>query len=151
VSKSFRPMARDDLDTILRIEHLSFHQPWPRDAFEREFSNPVSRALVLEENGVLIGFVVTWLVADELHILDLAVEPDRRLAGLGRALVEETIRRGREEDAAYAILEVRPSNRTAMALYKGLGFKKIGRRVGYYQDNGEDALVMSLTLSEEAG
>jgi ribosomal-protein-alanine N-acetyltransferase len=90
------------------------------------------------------GYLIYWLVAGEMHILNLAVHPDCRRQGIARALLQEGLRRARAQDAEVAWLEVRPSNQAAQALYESFGFQKVGRRPRYYADNQEDAMLMAL-------
>jgi ribosomal-protein-alanine N-acetyltransferase len=140
-------MAREDIDQVLAIEQASFTMPWSRNLFLSEFRNPkVSLTLVarsLESGGRIIGYIVCWIVADELHILDLATEPSWRRKGIARMLVLAAIRQGNERGALRAFLEVRASNTAALLLYEGLGFTRSLVREGYYDMPVEDAVVMS--------
>jgi len=145
-------MTAEDLDRVTEIEAASFSTPWTRAMIVSELANTLSRVFVAEVDGRVEGFVIAWLVADEIHVLDLAVNPSLRRGGVGRELTRAALETGAREGAAYAVLEVRRSNAAARLLYRGMGFRIIGRRAGYYQDNGEDALVMMTTLAgEEAG
>ena len=94
-----------------------------------------------------LGLALVWRAADEVHLLDLAVEPESRRLGVGRGLLEAVIRDALASGAAVALLEVRASNGAALALYASLGFAQTGVRRAYYSDNGEDAVVMRLELS----
>jgi ribosomal-protein-alanine N-acetyltransferase len=97
-----------------------------------------------ESGGRIIGYIVCWVVADELHILDLATEPSWRRKGIARMLVLAAIRQGNAVGALRAYLEVRASNTAALLLYEGLGFTRSLVREGYYDMPVEDAVVMSL-------
>lgn len=145
----------EDLDQVLAIEQESFNQPWNRGLFEQEMRRSVvSTSLaayreVIEGDGVvrrriILGYIVFWVVADEVHILNLAVSPEHRRKGIGRRLVCEAIRRGQSLGAMRAFLEVRASNVSAQRLYSSLGFIGIGLRRAYYSMPPEDALVMLL-------
>ncbi len=141
-------MAREDIDQVLAIEQASFTMPWSRNLFLSEFRNPkVSLMLVArspESGSRIISYIVCWVVADELHILDLATEPSWRRKGIARMLVLAAIRQGNAVGALRAYLEVRASNTAALLLYEGLGFTRSLVREGYYDMPVEDAVVMSL-------
>jgi ribosomal-protein-alanine N-acetyltransferase len=141
-------MTREDIDQVLAIEQASFTMPWSRNLFLSEFRNPkVSLMLVArspEGAGRIIGYIVCWVVADELHILDLAMEPFWRRKGIARMLVLAAIRQGDAVGASRAFLEVRASNTAALVLYESLGFNRSLVREGYYDMPNEDAVVMSL-------
>ena len=141
-------MMKEDLDQVLAIEQTSFTMPWSRNLFLAEFRNgPVSLMLVARsslEPQAIIGYIVCWIVADELHILDLATEPARRRKGIARHLVLAAIKDGFERNIRRAFLEVRTSNQAALNLYEGLGFVRSIVRKGYYDLPVEDAVVMSL-------
>jgi len=144
-----RRMTSEDLDRVSEIEAASFSDPWTRAMLVSELSNELSRNFVAEEDGHILGFVIAWIVVDEAHILDLAVDPVHRGSGLGRELTRAVLETGSREGASYVVLEVRRSNKQAKRLYRDMGFQVVGRRPGYYQDNGEDALVMMADLAGE--
>lgn len=148
-------MTVDDLEGVLEIERVSFPSPWPRSQFERELKNPLSYAFTtkvihpLEGKGLrIIGYVIFWLVADEAHILNIAVHPGFRRRGIAKALLRFTLELLLKKGGKGVFLEVRRSNLAARRLYKGFGFKEIGVRKGYYTDNQEDAIVMGFELSK---
>lgn len=149
---SIRRAALADLDAIMAIEEASFTTPWPLDAMRDEIlKNEWSAVTVAELDGRIAGFAVCWTVADERHLQNLATEPSLRRAGVGDALVRRIVDDGRRGGAQFVILEVRASNEAAKALYARFGFQEIGLRKGYYQDSGEDAIVMVLALREGEG
>jgi ribosomal-protein-alanine N-acetyltransferase len=141
-------MRKEDLDQVLVIEQISFTMPWSRNLFLSEFRNaPVSLMLVARstsEPEAIIGYIVCWIVADELHILNLATEPARRRKGTARLLVLAALKYGFERNVRRAFLEVRASNEAALNLYEGFGFVRSMVRRGYYDLPVEDAVVMSL-------
>jgi ribosomal-protein-alanine N-acetyltransferase len=96
-----------------------------------------------------VGWALTWRAADELHLLDLAVAPEARRAGVGRCLLTHVVDAAREDGAAVALLEVRASNAPAIGLYRSVGFSETSVRRAYYSDNGEDAVVMRRRLLRE--
>jgi len=94
------------------------------------------------------GYVIYWILADEMHLLNLAVHPDQRRRGIARSLLTGALDKARTQGAAVVWLEVRPSNAAALSLYHSFGFKEIGIRPGYYTDNGEDALIYAFSWEE---
>lgn len=147
-----RPMRGEDLDAVMAIENGAFSHPWSRDLLKRELEHDWSTILVAVEPGLpdgrdtIVGFLIYWLVHDEVHVLNVAVAPDLRRRGIGRALLEEALARGKASGAALATLEVRRSNTAALGLYTALGFRAVGVRPNYYVDEREDAIVMVLDL-----
>ncbi|KAB2951845.1 ribosomal-protein-alanine N-acetyltransferase [Heliorestis acidaminivorans] len=151
----FRPMSLDDLEQVLTIEEASFPAPWSRHAFQDELTE--SRlahywvAVHEAETGKeeVIGYAGLWLIFDEVHVTTIAITQSWRQQGLAEAMLRyvflEAILLGGER----ITLEVRPSNQKALALYSKLGFRSVGRRKGYYSDNGEDAIIMWRNLKEE--
>lgn len=148
-------MKTADMEQVLAIEQVSFASPWTRRLFENELLRPeVSTLLVAyteaEASGtarylrLILGYIVFWVVADEMHILNLSVHPLYRRRGIARRLVIEAVRRASAMGAEKAYLEVRASNAPATALYSSLGFVSIGIRRSYYDNPREDAVVMTL-------
>lgn len=137
-----RRMTMVDVDGVAAVEAATFPTPWSRDAFASEMKNVAARYLVAEKDGVIIGYAGAWIIIDESHITNIAVLSDYRGKGIGRRLTEGLMQYLSNLGAAYATLEVRKSNEVAQNLYKSLGFLKLGVRKRYYEDNGEDALIM---------
>lgn len=138
-----RRMNLGDLDQVLAIEEHSFPTPWTRQAFTSELcENERALYLVAVERGEVVGYVGMWLILDEAHITTLAVHPDRRRAGIGRRLLKEAVQWAKERGSRRMTLEVRVSNLGAQRLYQEEGFRRVGIRPGYYQDNDEDAVIM---------
>jgi len=147
-SLSIEPMALADLDSVLRIERVSFPTPWSRRAFLYELKeNRTARCWVARIAGELVGYLCLWEVGSELHITNLAVHPEWRRRGIARTLLSTILEDARRRRLSSAFLEVRPTNLEARGLYEGFGFHVIGRRKGYYFDTGEDALIMEADLS----
>lgn len=142
-----------DIPAVSAIDVRSFPEPWPDGAYERELSRHdavwlavrAAPEIVARADAALgiVGYAGIWFQVDEAHICTLAVDPAHRGQGLGArllaALLDEAIHRGSD----VATLEVRESNETARRLYQSFGFLEVGRRRGYYQDNGEDALILT--------
>ncbi len=123
-----------------RVEAAGMAEGWSREQLAEELSRPGSRVWVAEDGGRILGHAIAWVVADELHILDVCVLPGSRRQGLGRALVQRLL-----AEEHPALLEVRANNLPAVALYEGMGFVRVGLRKRYY-DDGEDALLMTREL-----
>ena len=144
-----RDASSADLPQIVEIERLCFDNPWSRDSFQRELMLPFSRTTVaVTPNGAteaILGYLCRWLVADECHILNVAVRPPVRRAGIGVRLMEYAIGEARHEKARFVTLEVRRSNLAARSLYRKLSFEERRLRKNYY-GSGDDAIVMELRL-----
>lgn len=140
---SARPMTKDDIDAVLEIENLSFSIPWSKEAFLMEIKdNKCARYVVAEADGKVAGYGGFWIVIDEGHITNIAVHPDYRSMGIGLKIVEALIDIAKKNAITAMTLEVRESNTIAQHLYARFGFRPLGRRKGYYQDNSEDAIIM---------
>ncbi len=153
-SLRFRRMRPADVTRVVEIEKDGFRHPWSRELLERELSHAWSTVLlaVEEREGgerpgeAILGFIVFWLVHDEVHVLNIATAREERRHGIGRALMNEAAEAGRQRGATLATLEVRRSNEAAIALYRALGYRQVGVRPNYYAEEGEDAIVMVLDL-----
>lgn len=138
-----RRMRKEDLDAVTAIEEATFAIPWSRESFRQELErNVAARYLVAEVGGKVIGYAGAWIILDESHITNIAVEEAYRGQGIGRQLTEALIQYLSNLGASYATLEVRVSNIRAQNLYKSLGFVSVGKRKRYYEDNQEDAFLM---------
>lgn len=142
-----RPCVVADLPLVMAIDRASFVSPWRESSFLRELRNPQSRLMVAEHDGLVIGYLCAWLVADELQILNVATHPDHRRRGIARRLLVTTLAEARHCGARSAHLEVRRNNLPALSLYYALGFSQIGVRPHYYP-NGEDALLLVCELED---
>ncbi len=139
-----RITSADELDGVVEVEQRSFSSPWTRSMFAWELQNSaVSRLYVVRTAEFPVaGFCSFWLVYDELHINNLAIRPECRRRGLGRALLDRVLEIGVAQGARRATLEVRRSNRAALALYEQAGFRQAGLRRNYYTGPVEDALIL---------
>lgn len=140
-----RRMSPDDLDSIMEIEPIAFGtHHWSRQSFLNELANPSGHyfSAIDEERGALCGYSGFWLIGEEAHITTLAVHPDMRRNHLGELLLINDIEQAWAVKASFLTLEVRVSNHVAQSLYFKYGFKNLGTRRKYYQDNDEDALVL---------
>jgi ribosomal-protein-alanine N-acetyltransferase len=147
IDVTLRPFVAADLPAVLEIEHLSFPSPWKPEVFLGELQNPYARLVVAEQERRVAGYCCRWLIADEVHILDIAVHPAYRRCGIGKVLLQEILNEARGCGACSASLEVRVSNLPALALYHSLRFSPVATRRRYYE-NGEDALLMVCSLSD---
>jgi ribosomal-protein-alanine N-acetyltransferase len=160
------PMCLDDVPQVMAIERESFPLPWPERAYHYEITqNKTSHYVVLrraterqpenwwqpwkrlrarDNHSSILGYGGYWLIAGEAHISTLAVMPDQRRRSLGELLLWSILKRATAMAAFEATLEVRISNTAAQNLYRKYGFEQVGRRKRYYQDNGEDAWIMTV-------
>jgi [ribosomal protein S18]-alanine N-acetyltransferase len=163
-----RRMRADDLDQAVLLDCMSFSLPWPPSAYLHELNNPDGRVWVAEQvlaaplayrspfpvpvadfvrpagERAVVGVEVVWLIVDEAHIATLAVHPELRRLGIGQKLLCTALAETARDGAVSALLEVRAGNAAAQDLYRKFGFEVVGRRPRYYQDNHEDALLMTL-------
>jgi [ribosomal protein S18]-alanine N-acetyltransferase len=145
MSYNIRKMILDDLEQVIAIDQVSFSLPWPARSFQFELTdNPASRCWVADQNGRIIGMLVAWLIVDEIHIATIATHPDFRRQGIGGKLLLHTLKSAKEEGAVTSLLEVRENNDIALEMYRRFGYLESGRREGYYKDNNETAILMSL-------
>lgn len=114
--------------------------------FAAELQRSYAWLQVARLDGVIVGFLLAWRAADELHLTDLGVTAAARRRGVARALVSQLGREGKLGGSRLILLEVRESNAPARALYRALSFQELDRRAKYYADNDEDAVVMQLGL-----
>ncbi|MDB4953737.1 MAG: rimI [Myxococcales bacterium] len=135
-----------DLDVLDEIEQHSFKGAWPRATWRDELDRGWAYVELARLAGHARAYCDYWVVAGEVHILAIATHPDFRGRGIGKRLLEHALARGRSERCTLATLEVRRSNVPAIALYERAGFRTVHVRKGYYQGDGEDALVMLLDL-----
>ena len=142
-------MMPADLDEVGEIERVSFPTPWSKELFKRELSLPQARSFVaVGPLDRIVGYLCFWIVADEVHILNLAVHPEYRRKGIATLLLAYGMDCSRKEGAREITLEVRRSNYKAIGLYRNFRFLPQGIRRGYYSDTGEDAVIMSRKLGE---
>jgi ribosomal-protein-alanine N-acetyltransferase len=150
-------MREADIATVQEIEREIFATPWPRNAYFRELASRSSaHYVVLRQEGVarpagyqgseldptIVGYGGMWRMYDEAHVTTIGVRRELHHQGLGRILFAGLIQAAYDMGAKWVTLEVRTSNENAMRMYEAFSFKVIGRRKGYYTDNGEDAIVM---------
>jgi ribosomal-protein-alanine N-acetyltransferase len=139
-------MQPSDLEEVLAIEKASFAGPWSRDMFLEEMDNRNARLMAFRLEGRIIGYICFWMVMDEAHLMNIAVHPEQRGRGYGRAIMTYLEAVCVQEGINRLLLEVGRRNAPARSLYKKLGFGSIGFRKQYYASIKDDALVMEKWL-----
>jgi ribosomal-protein-alanine N-acetyltransferase len=136
-----RRLTYSDLPQVIAIERRAFPTAWSLAMFVLELSKPSGVCLAALRHGRIVGYLICSRYDTVWHVMNVAVDPDVRRQGVATSLLDELLRRIDDPQARYT-LEVRPSNAGAIELYERYGFRSAGRRRRYYQDNGEDALIM---------
>jgi ribosomal-protein-alanine N-acetyltransferase len=161
-------MRAEDLNQAVLLDCMSFSLPWPPSAYLHELNNTGGKVWVAEQvleapleyhspfpvpvadfvqpagAQAVVGVIVVWLIVDEAHIATLAVHPELRRQGIAKKLLCVALNDAAKDGMLSALLEVRAGNEAAQDLYRKFGFDVVGRRTRYYQDNYEDALLMTL-------
>jgi len=145
---SIEKMDLSHLDRVLAIEKKCFGDPWSRQMFEREIFSPIARYIVaVDKEGNIYGYAGIITIFDTAEITNIAVDPNFRGYGIGRALMKNLLENiTKEVDKAY--LEVRSSNTPAINLYEKFGFVRVGVRRNYYDNPPEDAILMTKIIKE---
>jgi [ribosomal protein S18]-alanine N-acetyltransferase len=133
----------------MAIERTSFRFPWSSGFFLQELQVACARSILAEIDGQIVGYVLFWLLPGAIDIHNIAVRIDYRRRGIARLLLGKVLAEARNQSSLRVMLEVRRSNLAAQKLYQSLGFLTTGVRKGYYSDDGEDALAMSLELASQ--
>lgn len=133
----------EDIDPIAALEEACFASPWSRESLYRDLTeNAMATYIVAELAGEIVGYMGVWAVMEEGYINNVAVSPDYRRRHVGSALIEAMLAITEQAGIERHTLEVRVSNEAAKGLYEKFGFREAGVRKGYYEDNGEDAVIM---------
>lgn len=145
----FEPMGLRDIDEVLAIEYRVCPFPWGRGNFTDSLASGY-HCWVARLNGELIGYFVVMNAVDEAHLLTISVDTNKQKQGYGARLLQQVMQVARANGARILLLEVRPSNSSALSLYRHFGFQQIGVRKAYYPAVGgrEDALVLTRALDE---
>lgn len=138
------PMAAEDIPAVLEIESKSNPAPWSENSFRSELTNSQAHYLVAKVGDRIVGFCGCWDVIDEVHVTNIAVDPEFRRHGIGRSLMENMLADAKSRGMRCSTLEVRSGNLGAIALYEQLGYSRCAIRKAYYPNNREDAVVMWL-------
>ena len=145
MSISIRRMTSSDIPEAEAIEAEAFPLEPTRTPFQRELDNRLSGLLVAcDRAGSVLAFSSLWFIVDEAHLLTIAVAAANRRLGFGWQLMVASLEAAIDRETTMMTLEVRASNTAAQQLYRKLGFRKVGIRKGYYTDNHEDALIMTV-------
>ena len=141
---TIKPMTQADIDNVIAIEAASYGEHhWSEESFFNELSNELARYYcAFNDNGNLMGYAGTWQILEVAHLTNIAVSPDFRRRKVAESMLAVVIDECRKNGIKYITLEVRVSNTPAINLYEKYGFKSLGTRKGYYQNNNEDALIM---------
>lgn len=145
---TYNLMTNKDVNGVFNISNACFSMPWSIESIEVEINNPLAKYIVArdEDSNLVVGFVGIWIVVGEGNITNIAVHPDYRKQGIGAKLLESLINLCTHLDCSLINLEVRASNYPAQNLYEKYGFVVDGLRKGYYEDNKEDAILMTKYL-----
>jgi ribosomal-protein-alanine N-acetyltransferase len=145
----FSPMGLADLDEVLRIEYAIYPFPWTRGNFLDSLYSRYDTWILRNPEGELVGYFLLMMAVDESHLLNITVGTPWQGRGIGIALLDKAVAMARSKNMKSILLEVRPSNTRALAIYERYGFNRIGLRRNYYpahHNNREDAIVMRLAL-----
>jgi len=144
----FRPMTMADIDDVMVIERTSYRFPWSTGFFLQELQVACARSILVELHGRIVGYVLYWVLPGALDIHNIAVHVDFRRRGIARLLLGHVLSQAKAQSVTRVMLEVRKSNLAAQKLYETFGFSTTGVRRGYYSDDGEDALAMTLEIND---
>jgi len=144
-----RRLVFADLPNVIAIERRAFPTPWSLAMFVLELSKPEGICLAAQRDGQLVGYIICSRFDQVWHIMNVSVDPDLQRRGIATVMIDEILRRVGED--GQITLEVRPTNGAAIALYERFGFLAAGTRPRYYQDNGEDAVIMWRTQATLRG
>ncbi len=145
-------MDKEAVTYVAEIEKSCFSKPWSISAIEAELENPNAHFYILaveEENNVnnkIVGYGGMHIILDEAYIANIAVLPEFRKNGFGKAITTQLINNALTHNCEFISLEVRPSNTNAVKMYSILGFKEIGKRKNFYSSPTEDGLIMTKYL-----
>ena len=142
-------MTTADMDEIMVIERSSYRFPWSQGFFLQELQVACARSILAEVDGKIIGYVLFWLLPGTIDVHNVATHLNFRRRGVARLLLSRVLGHAREQLINRVTLEVRKSNLPAQKLYESMGFIVAGVRKGYYSDDGEDALAMTLELPRQ--
>ena len=146
MDETIREMSLDDLVDVMEIEKLSFVSPWTKRLFEESLISPISSSFIMKKGLEALGYIILYSVADEAHILNIAVHPHYRERGCASSMINHVLGYFNYKGVHQFFLEVREGNMGAIRLYQRFGFEKIGKRKKYYAETNEDALVMCLSM-----
>ena len=142
-----REMESDDIPVVASLEKELFTSPWSEKTFYRLLEQKdIALNFIGAVDGEIVAYSIAWTIAPELHLANIAVIESFRRKGIAKIIMKLLLEIGKSRDCHFMYLEVRRSNTTAIAMYERFGFLSVGVRKQYYEDNGEDAILMSLTF-----
>lgn len=136
------PLTEDYIDKVCKLEKASFSEPWSEMTFIKELEKPETHYFIASKEEQVVGYAGMWVVLDEAHIMNIAVDKTQRREGIGKKLVETLLEKARELKLIGLTLEVRAGNVAAISLYESLGFVSVASREDYYRYPREDAIIM---------
>jgi ribosomal-protein-alanine N-acetyltransferase len=136
-------MTSAHIEEIAKLEKECFSTPWSEDGLKSELDNNFARFFVAFCGGKIAGYIGSHNILGEVYITNVAVFPEFRRNGVGKALVEFLVGEMKAENAEFVTLEVRKSNLNAISLYEKCGFEKVGERKDFYEKPREDAILMT--------
>lgn len=139
---TYRRMRAEDIQRISELEAVCFRTPWSFNSLFGELANDVAHYIVALDGDLIVGYAGVWIMLDEAHMTNIAVDPDYRCRGIGRTMIVRLMGLALKLGAERMTLEVREFNHNAQRLYASLGFAYAGTRKHYYTDTGENALIL---------
>lgn len=143
-----QPLEREHLSSLAELEKICFSQPWSYQSLEEELSNDTACFFTALDGEKVIGYIGLFIVCESCFVSNIAVYPEYRRKGVATALIERACDCAQAHGTEFISLEVRRSNEQALALYRQLGFRKMGVRKNYYRNPPEDALIMTKLFDE---
>lgn len=142
-----KKMTASHIEEIAKLEKECFSSPWSEDGLKSELDNNFARFFVAFSGETIAGYIGSHNVLGEVYITNVAVFPEFRRNGMGKALVEFLVNEMEAENAEFVTLEVRKSNQNAISLYEKCGFQKVGERRNFYEKPIEDAILMTYFIN----
>ncbi len=139
-------MKKEHISQIAALEKECFKDPWSENMLLSELESEIAHYFVAQNEGSVLGYIGMYVTADIANITNVAVKKENRRCGIAGSLLKVLINEAKKQKLCFVTLEVRVGNSPAIALYTQMGFKEEGRRKGYYRDNNEDALIMTLNI-----
>lgn len=138
----FKEANISQVDALVEIEKRCFSEPWNRDMIISEINNEITKFICIFKDDILIGFISIWIIIDEMHINNIAVDVDWQGNGYAGEMMYKAVEIAEKNEIVSITLEVRESNIKGISLYKKFGFEIIGKRKNYYKSPVENALLM---------
>jgi [ribosomal protein S18]-alanine N-acetyltransferase len=141
-----REMHADDVSDVMRIERASFNEPWAEVHFYFELYTKTANNWVAIENNELCGYLCFWLIANEIHINNIAVKASKKRQGVAQEMMKKLTSFAHNNNVCTMTLEVNEHNEPAKGFYRKNGFEQVGIRPKYYQHDQADALILTKQL-----